>query len=235
MRRVHHSHRLDAAQRRGALAILIAEPHFNTIATGCGHCRQHAKADRRPRIRERDGDRRQRAQPPSQSTRHQLIELGLHAQRHFVVLCAATRRRAQCHRHRDRLVVIEQERRRGRAGAKAIAAAAAGRSVDDVANLTSALDVAADGAAGDLQTVSEFGAGPFAPDLEQRQEAQHAGRGRTHRDDDLRGLYLSSIPALVLWLRACRPRPQEAAMSDGHIIPISAFLAHWQGHRRVAC
>jgi uncharacterized damage-inducible protein DinB len=42
------------------------------------------------------------------------------------------------------------------------------------------------------------------------------------------------MPAIVFELRGMSPsHHQEVAMSDARIIPVSEFLDHWQGHRRL--
>ena len=63
---------------------------------------------------------------------------------------------AQAHRDGDRLVVVEEQRRHRGPGVQAVAAGRAGERVDRIAELAQALDVAADGAARDLEAAGEL-------------------------------------------------------------------------------
>ena len=63
---------------------------------------------------------------------------------------------AQPDRDGDRLVVVEQQGRHRRAGVQPVAAGGPVSRVDRIAELAQALDVAADGPAGDLQAAGEL-------------------------------------------------------------------------------
>ena len=80
-------------------------------------------------------------------------------------------------RDRDRLVLVEQQRRHRGAGAQPVAAGRAGQRLDGVAELAQALDVAPDGAPGDLEPLGQLAARPVAARLEQREEIEEAAGG----------------------------------------------------------
>ena len=123
----------------------------------------------------------QRADPVAQPGRQHLLELGQRAHRGLLDPGdRAAGGRAQPDRDRDGLLVVEQQRRQGRAGAEPVAAGDAGGGVHRVAEVAQPVDVAADGARGDPQPLGQLGAGPVAPGLQQRQQAQQPRRGLQH-------------------------------------------------------
>ena len=77
---------------------------------------------------------------------------------------------AQPDRDRDRLLVVEQQRRQRGAGAEPVAADGAAGGVHRVAEVAQPLDVVAHGPRGDLEPFGQFGAGPLAGRLQQRQQ-----------------------------------------------------------------
>ena len=83
-------------------------------------------------------------------------------------------------REGHRFVVVEQERRHTLAGLQPVATRRAVFGQDRVAERPQAIDVAAEGADGDLEAVGQLGTGPVAAPLEERQEAQGPRRGVGH-------------------------------------------------------
>ena len=86
---------------------------------------------------------------------------------------------AQAHRDRDGFVVVEQQRRQVRAGTQPVAGGARGGQ-HGVAEAAQPVDIAAHGARSDLQSLGQFGAGPVASGLQEREQSQQPCRGFPH-------------------------------------------------------
>ena len=124
---------------------------------------------------------RERADPTAQAVGQDLLELGQRPHRRLLDpgdLPGGGR--AQADGDRDRLLVVEQQRRQLGAGAQAVAAGDPRRRLDRVAERAQLVDVATDRARANLEPLSELGAGPLAPHLQQREQRQQACRGLDH-------------------------------------------------------
>ncbi len=86
----------------------------------------------------------------------------------------------QADRDRDRLGVVEQQRRQLAAGAEPVAAGDPRRGLDRVAERPQLVDVAADRAGPDLESIGELLPGPLAPKLQQREQREQAGGRLDH-------------------------------------------------------
>src|SRR5262249_44297802 len=87
---------------------------------------------------------------------------------------------SQSDRDRYRLLVVQQQRRQRSTGAEPVPAGHTRPRLYGIAEAAKPVDVAADGAGGDIGPASQVPACPVAPHLQQGKQTQQACRGCQH-------------------------------------------------------
>jgi hypothetical protein len=137
------------------------------------------------RHRRRPGQRENRGveagDPVPQPDREHLLKLGQRPQAYlFQPGHAAVRGRMKADRNRYRFFVVQQQRWQYGAGVKPVAPHHSRCGVHGVTQLAQPLHVTPDGTQADAQPFREFAAGPVSPGLQERQQAEQAGRSFQH-------------------------------------------------------
>jgi hypothetical protein len=169
---------------RGLLATAggICKPDPLLVLNGLGDDGQQCGVDGRAAAPGRGfGRGAQRIDLAAEAWRHDAHDLGQRPDRRLLDAGhGAVGSGAQANRERDGFVVVEQQRWQRGARGKLVTALDPALGVDRIAEDAQAIDVAAEGAIGDLESLGELGARPEAMGLQQRQEAQHARAGVRH-------------------------------------------------------
>ncbi|MDA0140326.1 hypothetical protein OJ962_22700 [Solirubrobacter sp. CPCC 204708] len=162
--------RLHRAQRRvlAGVARVVEAQHL----AGAGRGRHRDQHVGRHRRRVGKGGERQRVEPVPQARRHDLPDGGERPEGRFRDARPRGGGGLECDRQCDDLLVVEQQRRELAARLQPVAAVRPQRGADAVAHRAQPVDVATDGAVGDLQPLGEHGARPLAPGLQQGQQRE---------------------------------------------------------------
>jgi hypothetical protein len=180
--------RLDDAPALDVGPIAVAEAQLLVLPARGGDRRQERSVDRGYAGGAGYRDDVQSLHPVAQARREDLLDLGHGPQRGFCDPADdPTRRGAQADRDGDGFVIVQQQRWQCGAGTKAVATGAL-RRVHRIPQVAQPLHVATDRPRADLETRRELGAGPYAPRLEEREEAEEARRRIGHSCDCARCL-----------------------------------------------
>src|SRR5436305_9308721 len=160
----------------------VREAETDPVAAGAGERGEQVGVDPRALDREGGSGRAERTDAPPQARGKHLLELGQRPNRRLLDPRDRARRGStQPDRNGDRLGVIEQQRRELAAGPQAIAPGHPRRGLHRVSQRAQLVDVTSDRARPNLEPVRELLTGPFAADLEQRQEGEQTSGGLDHR------------------------------------------------------
>src|SRR6516162_4284062 len=128
----------------------------------------------------------------------------------------------QAYRHRHRLLVVQQQRRQRGPDPEPVAARGARRGVHRVAQVAQPVDVAAQGPQADAEPAGQLGAGPVAPGLQQRQQAQQPGRCLEHVIKSVAHWcqkLTPLLPSLGYMTNSKLSAPRQATPADASIRP----------------
>ncbi len=144
------------------------------VAAGQRKLPEQVGCDRRLVRRHRMDGCGERVHPLPQRRREHLLELRQRGQRRVGAVSEALRcGRAQTDRHGDGFVVGEEQRRERGAGLEPVSPTGARHGLDAVTEFAQPLDIAAERAICDPETIGEFGSTPMAVRLQEVQQGEH--------------------------------------------------------------
>ena len=87
---------------------------------------------------------------------------------------------SQPERDGDGFVIVEQQRRQRSPGAELVAARGSRGRMHGISQAAQTIDIATQGSCGDVEPMRQFGSGPVALHLKERQQAKQPSRGLQH-------------------------------------------------------